>query len=145
MHGVIVQRRQPIREAVGLLTRPGATVADDPVGQALDLLRERGAVLLAGQVERAAESGAGRSEQPGEGSRPSTSDHSRRPAFGPSALTAHERRLIAMAVGGQTNDAIARIFGVSRRAVEFHFTHIYRKLGITGRSQLQQFTPAPAA
>jgi len=145
VHGVIVQRRQPIRQAVSLLVRPGDTVSDDPVGQALELLRASGATLLASQLERAAEAVAGPAEQPGAASRPSTTDHSRRPAFGPAALTAHERRLIAMAVAGQTNDAIARIFGVSRRAVEFHFTHIYRKLGITGRSQLQQFAPVSAA
>jgi DNA-binding CsgD family transcriptional regulator len=72
-------------------------------------------------------------------------DQGRRPAFGPGALTAHERRLVAMAVAGQTNSAIARSFGVSRRAVEFHFTHIYRKLGITRRPQLHRFAAALAA
>jgi DNA-binding CsgD family transcriptional regulator len=50
-----------------------------------------------------------------------------------------------MAISGQTNDQIAGIFGVSRRAVEFHFTRIYRKLGITGRPQLHQFAAVSAA
>lgn len=62
-----------------------------------------------------------------------------RPDFGPEALTPHERRLIGMAVDGQTNSEIARQFGVTRRAVEFHFTQIYRKLGITRRPQLHRF------
>jgi DNA-binding CsgD family transcriptional regulator len=51
-------------------------------------------------------------------------------------LTAHERRLVAMAVEGSTNDQIAVRYGVSRRAIEFHFTQIYRKLGIGRRAQL---------
>jgi DNA-binding CsgD family transcriptional regulator len=59
--------------------------------------------------------------------------------LGPASLTAHERRLVALAMTGQTNSAIAQSFGVSRRAVEFHFTHIYRKLGINRRPQLLQF------
>lgn len=46
---------------------------------------------------------------------------------------------------GQTNDTIARSFGVSRRAVEFHFTQIYRKLGINRRAELLQFAAAWAA
>jgi DNA-binding CsgD family transcriptional regulator len=41
-----------------------------------------------------------------------------------------------MALDGCTNGEIARYFSVSRRAVEFHFTQIYRKLGISGRVQL---------
>jgi DNA-binding CsgD family transcriptional regulator len=68
-----------------------------------------------------------------------------RPAFGPAALTPHERRLITMAVNGRTNGEIAENFGVTRRAVEFHFTQIYRKLGISRRPQLYRFTSASAA
>jgi DNA-binding CsgD family transcriptional regulator len=59
-----------------------------------------------------------------------------RPDFGP-ALTAYECRLIAMALTGHTNNAIAGHLGISRRAVEFDFAHIYRKLGITQRAQLR--------
>lgn len=55
-----------------------------------------------------------------------------RPDFGP-ALTAYECRLIAMALTGQTNNSIAGHLGISRRAVEFDFAHIYRKLGATRR------------
>jgi DNA-binding CsgD family transcriptional regulator len=66
----------------------------------------------------------------------------RRAAFGPDALTPHEHRLITMAIEGHTNHQIAERFGVSRRAIEFHFTHIYRKLGITRRPQLYRFATA---
>jgi DNA-binding CsgD family transcriptional regulator len=65
--------------------------------------------------------------------------------FGPAALTAHENRLIGMAVDGRTNSEIAQHFGVTRRAVEFHFTQIYRKLGIARRPQLYRFAHAAAA
>jgi DNA-binding CsgD family transcriptional regulator len=68
-----------------------------------------------------------------------------RPAFGPASLTPHEQRLIGLAVDGRTNAEIAAQFGVSRRAVEFHFTQIYRKLGISRRPQLYRFAPAEAA
>jgi DNA-binding CsgD family transcriptional regulator len=138
-HGVILQRTQPIREAVGLLDQPGPTLSDDPLGQALELLREHGSQLLASQLEQAAHPAAPPAGHVGTATRPSGARHTRRPAFGPDALTPHEHRLITMAVAGQTNDAIAKVFEVSRRAVEFHFTHIYRKLGINGRSQLPQF------
>jgi DNA-binding CsgD family transcriptional regulator len=68
-----------------------------------------------------------------------------RPDFGPAALTAHEHRLIGMALNGTTNREIAEHFGVTRRAVEFHFTQIYRKLGIARRPQLYRFTRVEAA
>ena len=52
------------------------------------------------------------------------------------ALTPHQHRLVAMALDGRTNGEIARHFSVSRRNVEFHFTQIYRRLGICCRAQL---------
>jgi DNA-binding CsgD family transcriptional regulator len=52
------------------------------------------------------------------------------------ALTPHQRRLVAMALDGWTNGETAQYFSVTRRAVEFQFTQIYRKLGICGRVQL---------
>jgi DNA-binding CsgD family transcriptional regulator len=148
VHGVLARRRQPITEAAGILAEPSAAApAEDPARLALDLLRGHGAGLLASQLERLVDParrapvGPGPAAKSPAAKRPAAerpaAGQGRRPAFGPSALTAHERRLIAMAVAGQTNDAIARHFGVSRRAVEFHFTHIYRKLGITRRPQLR--------
>ena len=145
VHGVLARRRQPITEAVAILAAPGAAPAGDPVRQALDLLRGRGAELLASQLERLVEPAERPPNPDGPAGRCPAADQGHRPTFGPAALTAHERRLIAMAVAGQTNDAIAGRFGVSRRAVEFHFTHIYRKLGITRRPQLHRFATVVAA
>ncbi len=60
-------------------------------------------------------------------------EHATRPV---ATLTPHQRRLVAMALDGCTNGEIARYFSVSRRTVEFHFTQIYRTLGISCRVQL---------
>jgi DNA-binding CsgD family transcriptional regulator len=51
-------------------------------------------------------------------------------------LTAHELRVATLVVNGGSNDEIARQLGVTRRAVEFHLTNIYRKLGVRRRTQL---------
>jgi Bacterial regulatory proteins, luxR family len=45
-------------------------------------------------------------------------------------------QLVDLALKGQTNRQIARGLAVSTGTVEFHFTRIYRKLGITGRADL---------
>lgn len=52
------------------------------------------------------------------------------------SLTAHERRIADDVVQGRSNREIAEDMQVSRRAVEFHITSIYRKLGISRRVQL---------
>ncbi|MFB9906093.1 helix-turn-helix transcriptional regulator [Allokutzneria oryzae] len=51
-------------------------------------------------------------------------------------LTPHERRIADLAVRGMTNREIAEAFLVTQRAVEQHLTRVYRKLGISRRSQL---------
>ena len=147
--GVVANRQRCTAEAVGILVGPAATLAGDSLGQALDLVRQRGSGPLADQLAQLAKvlprsAGTGQKrcvpaadEQP-TAARPAGAN-GRRPAFGPASLTAHQRRLVALAMTGQTNDAIARSFGVSRRAVEFHFTQIYRKLGINRRPELLQF------
>ncbi|RDI31762.1 ATP-binding protein [Lentzea flaviverrucosa] len=53
-----------------------------------------------------------------------------------SPLTPHEHRVAGLVAAGESNDEVARKLSVSRRAVEFHLTNIYRKLGIRRRTQL---------
>ncbi|GHI10487.1 hypothetical protein AQI88_30960 [Streptomyces cellostaticus] len=55
---------------------------------------------------------------------------------GVKALTEREQRIAALAAGGMDNQAIATTLFVSRRTVEFHLTHVYRKLAIDGRADL---------
>ena len=58
------------------------------------------------------------------------------PVSGPGALTASERRVAELAVAGTSNRDIAAQLYVSTKAVEFHLTNVYRKLGITSRADL---------
>lgn len=51
-------------------------------------------------------------------------------------LTPHEYRVAALVVAGNSNDEVADKLSVSRRAIEYHFTNFYRKLGVRRRSQL---------
>lgn len=52
------------------------------------------------------------------------------------ALTAHERRVAGLAANGLSNREIAERLAVTQRTIEFHLTNVYRKFGITRRTQL---------
>ena len=52
------------------------------------------------------------------------------------ALTASERRVARMAADGLTNRQIAHELVVTVKAVEWHLSHVYRKLGISSRTML---------
>ena len=51
-------------------------------------------------------------------------------------LTAREREVALLAVGGRSSRAIGVHLGLSTRTVDTHLARVYRKLGITGRSEL---------
>jgi ATP/maltotriose-dependent transcriptional regulator MalT len=52
------------------------------------------------------------------------------------ALTVSERRVARMAADGLTNRQIASELVVTVKAVEWHLSHVYRKLGISSRANL---------
>src|SRR4051794_14135429 len=54
------------------------------------------------------------------------------------ALTISERRVARMAADGLTNRQIANELVVTVKAVEWHLSHVYRKLGISSRVNLAE-------
>jgi DNA-binding NarL/FixJ family response regulator len=59
-------------------------------------------------------------------------------------LTAQERHVAEAAAEGLTNTAIARRMYLSPKTVELHLTHVYRKLGISGRAELAAAMSRPS-
>ena len=55
---------------------------------------------------------------------------------GPESLTPSEARIAGLAASGKTNTHIARLLFVAPKTVEAHLSSVYRKLGITARTQL---------
>lgn len=98
------------------------TEARTALRQALDLADASGAAPLSERAYRALLA---------TGARPR-----RKRQSGVRALTERERRIAALAADGMDNQAIATALFVSRRTVEFHLTHAYRKLAIDGRADL---------
>jgi len=96
--------------------------AREPLRQALDAAHHSGAADL----ERRA-----RAELIAAGGRP------RRAALnGAGALTPGERRVAELAASGLTNRQIADELVVTVKAVGWHLRHVYRKLGISDRSEI---------
>jgi DNA-binding CsgD family transcriptional regulator len=59
-------------------------------------------------------------------------------SFRPSPLTAGERRVTELVLQGLTNQEVAVKLCVSKRTVDTHLAHVYRKLGIRSRSRLRE-------
>jgi DNA-binding CsgD family transcriptional regulator len=60
------------------------------------------------------------------------------------SLTPSERRVAQMAAEGPTNREIAQALFVTPKTVEVHLSSVYRKLGISSRSQLHAALSEPA-
>lgn len=59
-----------------------------------------------------------------------------RPSTGWSSLTESELRVVELAAGGLTNRQMGERLYLSRRTVETHLAHVYRKLGVSSRAEL---------
>jgi DNA-binding CsgD family transcriptional regulator len=62
---------------------------------------------------------------------------------GVESLTPSERRVAEMAAEGPTNREIAQALFVTPKTVEVHLSSVYRKLGISSRSQLPEALTGP--
>ena len=63
---------------------------------------------------------------------------------GVDSLTPGERRIAELAAAGPTNREIAQELFITQRTVEVHLTSVYRKLGISSRSQLAAALAEPS-
>ena len=96
--------------------------ARNPLRRALDLAERGGMLRLAHRA---------RSELRACGARP------RRSAVtGLESLTPAERQVADLAAASHSNREIAQRLYVTRRTVETHLTHVFAKLGISGRTEL---------
>lgn len=113
-----------LTELGSALRRDGQrSAAREPLHRALELAARCGA----GGLERRI-----RDELAAVGSRPRRVARS-----GVAALTASELKVATLAGDGFNNREIAERLFVTRRTVETHLTHVYEKLGIAGRGELQ--------
>jgi DNA-binding CsgD family transcriptional regulator len=132
-----------LEEAVGLLREADAPVelarAEIELGAAVRRAGKRidARELLRVGVDRASAAGAaalverGREELTAAGARPK-----RERLDGPEALTASERRVVDLAVGGASNREIAQTLFLTQKTVETHLSSAYRKLNISSRNDL---------
>jgi DNA-binding CsgD family transcriptional regulator len=105
------------------LRRDGHRVeARQPLRHALDIADRLGAGRVAEEA---------RAELAAAGARPR-----RRRLSGPESLTPMEHRVAEMAAEGMSNREIAQALFVSRKTVEMHLGHAYRKLDIHSRGEL---------
>lgn len=107
---------------VALHTTNRPAEAREALRKALDLADASGAAPLSERAHRALLA---------TGARPR-----RKRQTGVNALTEREHHVATLAATGMHNQAIAAALFVSRRTVEFHLTHVYRKLAIDGRAEL---------
>lgn len=96
--------------------------APDRLSRGLDLASKCGALATATRA---------RDELIAAGARPR-----RERLTGPDSLTASELRVARLAAEGRSNPEIAQALFVTRRTVEVHLTHVYRKLAIESRDAL---------
>jgi DNA-binding NarL/FixJ family response regulator len=61
------------------------------------------------------------------------------PFAGNEDLTAREREILALVADGLTNATIGKQLWVTEQTVKFHLSNIYRKLGVSNRTEASRF------
>jgi DNA-binding CsgD family transcriptional regulator len=142
----------PLREAVDVLQRSPARLeharALTDLGAALRRGNRRAdarkvlhdALHLANRCNAAVVATRARTELRAAGGR--VSEGRRGPVV---QLTVSEQRVAELAARGHSNPEIAQTLFVTRKTVETHLGHIYRKLGISSRSELGRTLPSAPA
>jgi DNA-binding CsgD family transcriptional regulator len=122
--GALLERaRAQVRLGAALHAAGRDRDAREALHRGLDLATRCGATRLAARAQdRLAAAGARQREASG---------------FQPSPLTAGERRVTELVVQGLTNQEVAIKLCISKRTVDTHLAHVYRKLGIRSRSRLR--------
>jgi DNA-binding CsgD family transcriptional regulator len=105
-----------------LRRRNQRAAAREPLRRGLELAHRGGAEALAQRAQK---------ELFASGARPR-----RAMLSGPESLTPSERGVAELAAGGLTTNQVAKALFVSRKTVEFHLRHIYRKLDVRSRAEL---------
>ena len=107
--------------ALGTLRRQSGrhAAAREPLRQGLELAEALGATPLAARARAALHAVGGRQRAP------------RR-----HTLTPTERRIAELAARGLTTPQIARELYLSPKTVDWHLGHVYQKLGVSSRRQL---------
>ncbi len=118
------QARVQVRLGTALHAADADRAAREALRQGLDLATTCGAAGLAAQA---------RDGLLAAGARPKAAA-----SFRPSPLTAGERRVTELVLQGLTNQEVAVKLCVSKRTVDTHLAHVYRKLGIRSRSRLRE-------
>ena len=95
-----------------------------PLRRGLELATSLGATPLAQRAHDELRAAGGRRGAP-------------RDKFGPSALTPAERRVAELAASGLSTPQLARRLHLSAKTVDWHLGHVYQKLGISSRRELQ--------
>jgi DNA-binding CsgD family transcriptional regulator len=121
---LLEQARVQVRLGVTLHATGRDRDAREALHRGLDLANRCGAVRLAARAQDQLLSA---------GARPREAS-----GFQPSALTAGERRVTELVVQGLTNQEVAIKLCISKRTVDTHLAHVYRKLGIRSRSRLRE-------
>jgi DNA-binding NarL/FixJ family response regulator len=121
--GALLERARAYTDLGAALRRAGRPLdARPPLRVAVDLAHRAGA----GALEDAA-----LAELRATGARPR-----RRMISGPGALTRSERRIAELVATGRRNREIAEVLVVTLATVEFHLANVFRKLGITSRTEV---------